>query len=71
MTRHELISREIHMAFDLVRYLIENPPLLDEIPEGAVVNVESPDRPPIPAPRGVPVVAFTARRVFRRSGEAA
>lgn len=55
MTRHERVSADVHMTFDLIRQLIEHPEELEQIPDQAVVQIVSTDRPMgAPAPDSVP-----------------
>ena len=72
MTRHERVSADVHMTFDLIRHLIEHPEDLEQIPDQAVVQIVSTDRPmAAPVPDGVPTVTFLANRSFRRVKTAA
>lgn len=66
MTKRERIDAEISVAFDLLRFLIEHPAVLKDIPEGAVVEVVSGDRPVPPGAGGSSAVTFVARRTFTR-----
>jgi hypothetical protein len=38
MTRHEIVDRNIRLTFDFIRYVLENPGMLDKIPEGAEID---------------------------------
>ena len=37
MKESEIIKRDIGLTFDFIRYLIDNPEVIDEIPDGAEV----------------------------------
>ena len=65
MTNEEVITQNIGLTFDFLRYVIENPKVLDYIPDGAELELLSPDVP-IPEKRGDarPSLAFMAKRVF-------
>jgi hypothetical protein len=66
MTKHERVEGEIGVAFDLLRFVVDHPEVLKQIPRGATVEVVSGDRP-VPDDRGdASVVTFVARRTFQR-----
>jgi len=72
MTRRERVSADIHMTFDLIRHLIEHPDEIEQIPDQAVVQIVSSDRPMgPPTPEGVPTATFLAHHSFRRVKTAA
>ncbi len=71
MTKHERVGREIQVAFDLLRHLMAHPEDLDDIPNGAYVDVVAPDHVPVPLPEGEAVALFEATRVLRRVHAAA
>lgn len=66
MTRRERVDAEISVAFDLIRFLIEHPATLKQLPRGAEVEIISSDRPVPPRSGRSPVVTFVARRTFKR-----
>ncbi|MBM4321098.1 MAG: hypothetical protein FJ125_14385 [Deltaproteobacteria bacterium] len=66
MTKKEKVAGEIHVAFDFLRYVMESPGVLDEIPDGGVLDLVSADRDAPPVPEGMPVARFLARRAFAR-----
>jgi hypothetical protein len=66
MTKRERIDAEISVTFDLVRFLVDHPGVLKEIPDGAVIEVISGDRPIPPRSGARRVVTFVARRAFKR-----
>jgi hypothetical protein len=38
MTKHELVDKSIGLTFDFIRYVLDKPKMLDQIPEGAEVD---------------------------------
>ena len=66
MTKRERVDAEISVAFDLIRFLIEHPATLKQLPRGAEVEIISSDRPVPPRAGRSPVVTFVARRTFKR-----
>jgi len=72
MTRHERVSADIHMTFDLIRHLIAHPDELEQLPDKAVIRIVSTDRAiEAPAPDDLPTIVFVAERSFRRVKTAA
>jgi len=71
MTRHERVQKEIRAGFDLLRYFIANPEVLEDVPNGAYVDTVSSDHQPIEVPPGESVVLFQAVPGFRRLDPAA
>lgn len=45
MTNEEVVTRNIGLAFDFLRYVIDHPQVLDTIPDGADVELLAPDVP--------------------------
>lgn len=45
MTKKEIIDRNITLAFDFVRQIIDNPKLLDDIKDKDIVEFVETDRP--------------------------
>ncbi len=71
MTRHERVSADIHMTFDLIRHLVAHPEELEQLPDRGVVRIVSTDRPAEPETSGEPTITFVAERSFRRVKSAA
>ena len=38
MTKHEIVDKSIGLTFDFIRYVLDNPGMLDKIPEGAEID---------------------------------
>jgi hypothetical protein len=38
MTNKEQVQQDIAVAFDFIEHIIENPELIDKIPEGSAIN---------------------------------
>ena len=66
MTRRGRIDAEISIAFDLIRFLIEHPATLKQLPREAEVEIISADRPVLSRSGRSPVVTFVARRTLTR-----
>ena len=66
MTSRERVDAEIGIAFDLIRFLIEHPATLRQLPREAEVEIISGDRPVLSRSGRSPVVTFVARRTFTR-----
>ena len=66
MTRRERVDAEISVAFDLIRFLIEHPATLRQMPREAEVEIISADQPVLSRSGRSPVVTFVARRTFTR-----
>jgi hypothetical protein len=45
MTRKEKISKDIHLTFEFLRQVVDNPKILDKIPDGSVLEFVEDDRP--------------------------
>ncbi len=45
MTRKEKISKDIHLTFEFLRQVIDNPKILDKIPDGSVLEFVEDDFP--------------------------
>lgn len=71
MTRKERATVEIRLGFDLLRHFIAHPKDLDQVPDGAYVDVVSSDHHPLEVPPGEQLVLFEATRSFRRMRPAA
>ncbi|RKY70868.1 MAG: hypothetical protein DRP97_02990 [Candidatus Latescibacterota bacterium] len=65
MTNEEVITQNIGLAFDFLRYVIENPRILDHIPDEIELELLAPDVP-ISEKReeNRPSMAFMSKRVF-------
>lgn len=71
MTRQERGKKEIRTGFDLLRFFLANPEALEDVPDGAYVDVVSSDHQPLQLPSGEPVVLFLAIPAFRKIDSAA
>jgi hypothetical protein len=65
MTEHERVAREIGLAFDFLRYVIEKPSELEHLPDGAVLELVTTDRPLPPRHPNMPAATFVVDRRFR------
>jgi hypothetical protein len=45
MTRKEKISKDIHLTFEFLRQVVDNPKILDKIPDGSVLEFVEDDFP--------------------------
>jgi hypothetical protein len=45
MTRKEKISKDIHLTFEFLKQVIDNPKILDKIPDGSVLEFIEGDLP--------------------------
>lgn len=65
MTNEEVVTRNIGLAFDFLRYVIDRPQLLDSIPDGAELELLASDVPiPEKGEEDHPRVVFMSKRVF-------
>jgi len=65
MTNEEVVARNIGLAFDFLRYVIDHPQVLDEIPDGAELELLASDVPiPEKGEEDRPRAAFISKRVF-------
>lgn len=71
MTKQEHIGREIQVAFDILRHVIDHPDDLKDIPDGAYVDSVAPDHVPLPVPSGESLVLFKSTKVLKRIRSAA
>ena len=71
MTQKERVAAEVRLGFDLLRHFIAHPKDLEQVPNGAYVDVVSSEHYPLQVPKGEQVVLFEATRTFRRHRPAA
>jgi hypothetical protein len=45
MTRKEKISKDIHLTFEFLKQVVDNPKILDKIPDGSVLEFVENDFP--------------------------
>jgi len=45
MRKEEIIERNITLTFDFLRQIVKNPKIIDEIPNGALIEFVEKDRP--------------------------
>lgn len=71
MTEKDVVERDISLTFDFLRYAVDHPEILDEIPDGAelefiatdmVIHESGPERPK--GDDDYPKAIFIAERVF-------
>ena len=71
MTEKEIVERDISLTFDFLRYAVDHPEILEEIPDGAesefiatdmVIHKSAPERPK--EDRDHPKAMLVAERVF-------
>jgi len=71
MTEKEILERDISLTFDFLRYAVDHPEILEEIPDGAelefiatdmVIHGSGPERPEMDNDH--PKAMFIAKRVF-------
>ena len=65
MTRKERMAMEIGLAFDFLRFVVDNPAELKRIPNGASIEVVTSVRALPPRPEGMPTVTYLVDRQFR------
>ncbi len=65
MTNEEVVTRNIGLAFDFLRYVLDCPQILDDVPDGAELELLASDVPiPEKGQEDHPRAVFTSRRVF-------
>ena len=65
MTNEEVVTRNIGLAFDFLRYVMDNPQILDDIPDRAELELLAPDVPiPEKGKEDCPRATFMSKRVF-------
>ena len=67
MNEQEKINKEIRLTFDFLEYIIDNPKLLEKIPDSAEINFLGEDLPfasESEVDLTLPKVHFNCRRIF-------
>jgi hypothetical protein len=73
MTKNEIVQKNISLSFDFIRHLVQNPHLMESIPDGAEVEFVEHDLPvPVEPEREhkpCKAVLFKVEHTFREMTE--